>query len=66
MHLRHAEAMATSAFARLAATVGGDTNEMLAPEQESALQDNAARIAESLALGIGSSVATFLAQASGR
>ncbi len=39
---------------------------MLAPEQESALQDNAARIAESLALGIGSSVATFLAQASGR
>lgn len=44
--------MTTSAFARWLRLWEETTNEMLAPEQASALQDDAAWIAENLALGI--------------
>ncbi|WP_210357277.1 group III truncated hemoglobin [Sphingomonas beigongshangi] len=51
-HLRHPEAMTTSAFARWLRLWDETTDAMLAPEQASALQDKAARIAKSLAFGI--------------
>lgn len=52
VHLQHAEAMTTPAFARWLRLWRETTDEMLVPQQASALQDKAARIAESLALGI--------------
>lgn len=52
VHLRHAEAMTAAAFARWLRLWGETTETMLTSEQASALQDKAARIAESLALGI--------------
>ena len=51
-HLKHAEAIDASAFARWLAIWKDTTDGLLDPESAAALQEKAGRIAESLALGI--------------
>ena len=51
-HLRHAEAMTPENFARWLALWAETTGEMFGPEAAAAFQAKAARIAESLSLGV--------------
>lgn len=51
-HLRHAEAMTAERFARWLALWKETSDALFAPETAAALQAKAARIAESLALGV--------------
>ena len=51
-HIKHADSISGESFDRWLALWGATTNEMLDPASAAALQDKAARIAESLSLGI--------------
>jgi hemoglobin len=51
-HIRHADAIDDRAFARWLALWKNSTDELLDPPSAAALQEKAARIAESLSLGI--------------
>ncbi|WP_126172280.1 group III truncated hemoglobin [Altericroceibacterium xinjiangense] len=51
-HIRHAAQITPAAFARWLELWGETTDAMLTPEAAAAMQEKAARIAESLALGI--------------
>lgn len=51
-HVRHADAISPASFERWLALWGETTEELLDPASAAAMQDKAARIAESLSLGI--------------
>ena len=51
-HIRHAEAITAQSFERWLALSGKTTEELMPPAAAAALQEKAARIAESLSLGI--------------
>jgi hemoglobin len=71
-HIRHADAISPASFQRWLAIWRETTGEMLDPESALALQEKAARIAESLSLGIsfhrnpGAALATAAAVAADR